>query len=91
LTSVTRPDGLQINYQYDPRIGWLTNVSLPRNERIGYQYTNTSYGCSDASRPTDVSFHAVDYTSAIHFDYDSSLLTGVTWTGPVAGTVKGSD
>ena len=55
------------------------------NERISNQCVQPSCGCSGAGRPSDVSFSAADYTSAIH--YDGSQVTGVSWRGPVAGSV----
>jgi RHS repeat-associated protein len=88
LTNVTRPDGLQINFTYDPHIGWLNNVLLPSGEDIGYTYVQNGCGCSGVGRPESVTFHAVDYTSVIHYTYDGSLVTGVAWTGPVTGSVN---
>jgi YD repeat-containing protein len=88
LTNVTRPDGLQINYVYDAVTGRLDRVSLPLNESIGYQYAAVGCGCSGAGRVSSVTFNAVDYTSALHYAYDGSLVTGVAWSGAVAGSVN---
>lgn len=88
LTNVTRPDGLAIDFAYDAQIGRLDHVSLPLNERIDFLYNATGCGCSGAGRPETVTFQAVDYTNALTYAYDGSLVTGVTWTGPVAGSVN---
>jgi len=90
LTRITRPDGLQIAYVYDPQIGWLDHVELPLGERISYTYVQAGCGCSGAGQPSDVTFSAADYTSTIHYDYDGSLVTGMTWSGPVTGSVTAS-
>ncbi|MDE3067536.1 MAG: DNRLRE domain-containing protein [Verrucomicrobiota bacterium] len=88
LTKITRPDGQLIQYIYDPQIGRLDHISLPFDEQISFRYNGPGCGCSGVGRPSDVTFNAVDYTGAIHYDYDGSLVTGVTWSGPVAGSVN---
>src|SRR6185436_7441086 len=82
LTNVTRPDGLQINFAYEALAERLDHVDLPFNEQISYTYVASGCGCSSAGRVSDIMFNALDYTSALHYDYDASLVTGVTWSGP---------
>jgi hypothetical protein len=43
-----------------------------------------------AGQPSDVSFSAVNYTGSIHYEYDGSLVTGMIWSGPIAGRVNAS-
>lgn len=88
LTSITRPDGLQISYLYDALIGRLDRVLLPSTEQLTFVYNGPGCGCSGVGRPSSVTFHAVDYSSTLQYEYDGSLATQVAWSGPVAGTVS---
>src|SRR5438445_1427134 len=88
LTKLTRPDGQLIEYIYEPQVGRWDHITLPFNEKVVYQYNGPACGCSGVGRPSSVIFNAVDYTSAINYNYDGGLIVGETWSGAMAGSVN---
>ena len=77
LTQVTRPDGQTLTLEYEPTTGRLNTLTTPTGQTT-FTYHPTSGNVSGIASPGGV---AMSYT------YDGSLLTGTTWTGPVAGSV----
>jgi RHS repeat-associated protein len=75
---VTRPDGQTIDPVYDPDSGRRTSVVTPRGS-YNYTYDGTSGNLAGVTDPEG---------GALGFDYDGSLLTSVTWTGEVTGSVE---
>jgi RHS repeat-associated protein len=77
LTTITRPDGQTVTLDYDPTAGRLSTLTEPRGQ-TSFTYHPTSGQVSGIASPGGVS---------LGYTYDGSLLTGTTWTGPVAGSV----
>jgi len=76
LTQVTRPGGQTLTLGYDSG-GRLSTLTDPRGQTT-YTYHPTTGQLSGISAPGG---------TALSYIYDGSLLTGTTWTGPVAGSV----
>jgi len=76
LTQVTRPDGQSLTLGYDTG-GRLATLTAPTGPTT-FTYHSTTGQISSIVSPGGV---GMGYT------YDGSLLTGTTWTGPVAGSV----
>ncbi|HLH74399.1 MAG TPA: RHS repeat-associated core domain-containing protein [Chloroflexota bacterium] len=76
LTQVTRPDGQVINYGYDAN-GRLTSVTTARGT-YRFSFDPKTGQMTTISAPNGVS---QSYT------YDGGLLTGVSWAGPVTGSI----
>ncbi len=76
LTTVTRPDGVQLLYDYEPATGRLASVTLPTGA-IGLAYDSEGR-VGTVSSPGGVT---------ATFDYDGPLLTSLQTAGPVPGTV----
>jgi RHS repeat-associated protein len=75
VTQITRPDGGTLNYGYDSA-GRLANLTLPAGQ---YGYSYNAIGQTNAiTAPGGV---------AMSYGYSGTLLTGVTWSGPVAGSI----
>ncbi len=77
LTQVTRPDGQTLALDYEPTGGRLSTLTAPTGQTT-YTYRPTSGQVSSIMSPGGV---------GLSYTYDGSLLTGTTWTGPVAGSV----
>ncbi len=77
LTLVTRPDGQSLTLDYEPTGGRLSSLTAPTGQTT-FTYHSTTGQLSTIAAPGGVTF---GYT------YEGSLLTGTTWTGPVAGSV----
>jgi RHS repeat-associated protein len=77
LAQVTRPDGQIIGFGYDVA-GRRTSTSFP-NGAMHYTYHPGTGNLSGISGP---------YGEAISFSYDGLLLTAVTWSGEVQGSVS---
>ena len=78
LTQITRPDSQTIDFGYDSG-GRASTVTVPGGQ-IGYDYGPTTGNLSSVTGP----FAATD---SLTFAYDGSLLTGVSWSGAVAGSL----
>ena len=74
LTTVTRPDGLQISNDFDAA-GRLSTITIP---------TDSISRTFDANGRLSVISRA---GATLAYGYDGSLLTSRTWSGPVSGTV----
>jgi len=75
LTRVTRPDGGVLSYTYDAA-GRLNTLTIPAGQ-YGYSY-NAAGKLSSVTAPGGID---LDYS------YNGSLLTGVTWSGGISGSV----
>ncbi|NCA72738.1 MAG: hypothetical protein EOM91_22310, partial [Sphingobacteriia bacterium] len=75
LTRITRPDGLQLDYAYDAA-GRLIQLDIQRGS-YGYSY-NAAGQLSGISAPDG---------GTLAYQYSNRLLTGVTSTGTVPGSV----
>ncbi|MEM6455671.1 MAG: RHS repeat-associated core domain-containing protein, partial [Acidobacteriota bacterium] len=77
LTGITRHDGRQIAYAYDPDEQQLVAITSPRG------VTTLRY-----DEPTDQLAQIVDPDGeTLAFTYDGPLRTGVAWSGTVQGDV----
>jgi RHS repeat-associated protein len=75
LTEALRPDGTTIGLRYDTG-GRLTEISTPEGT---YKYTyGSGTNLASASSPDG---------NGIAYTFDGSLLTGMTWTGVVTGSL----
>ena len=75
VTQITRPDGGVLNYSYDSA-GRLSTLSIPVGQ---YGYAYDSAGRLDGmTAPGGIT---LDYA------YNGALLTGVTWSGGINGSV----
>ncbi len=82
LELVARPDGKTIAFDYEGSdgcdCGRISKITIPRGERH-YDYDPST---GELSLITDSS------GGGIAFEYDGTLVTGTTWTGPITGTVS---
>ena len=79
LDLVIRPDGLAIDYDYDDA-GRLWKITTPRGVTM-YAYDPQTGHVATMSTPDGV---------GLAYGFDGSLLTDVTWSGPVSGSVQAS-
>ncbi|NJD69194.1 MAG: RHS repeat-associated core domain-containing protein, partial [candidate division NC10 bacterium] len=77
LTQVTRPDGQTVDVAYDTA-GRLSTTAFSRGQ-VTDSYNATTGNISSVSAPDGIS---------LAYTYDGSLLTGMTWSGPIAGSVS---
>jgi RHS repeat-associated protein len=75
LTTITRPDGEEINFGYDSA-GRLISIGTPTGTR-GFAYNSTTGNLASAAKGNE----------QITYNYDGYLPTKSTWTGTVAGSV----
>ena len=75
VTRITRPDGGVLDYGYDAA-GRLGTLSIPAGQ-YGYRYNGVGK-LDGITAPGGV---------ALDYGYSGSLMTGVTWSGPIAGSV----
>jgi len=75
VTQITRPDGGVLDYGYDAA-GRLSTLSIPAGQ-YGYRYNGVGK-LDGITAPGGV---------ALDYGYSGSLLTSVTWSGPLAGSV----
>jgi RHS repeat-associated protein len=80
LASVTRSDGQTVSYTYDATTGKPSGMTIPQGSSTN-TYDPHSGLLTGTTAPGNV---------ATSLQYDGSLLTGVSWSGPVAGTVNRS-
>lgn len=76
LAQTTRPDGETVAFGYDSA-GRLNGVTQARGT-ISYAYHPTGGQLSSISAPDGI---------GLNYSYDGRLLTGQSWSGPVAGSV----
>jgi RHS repeat-associated protein len=74
LTRILRPNGDTVRFSYD---------TAGRPQGVIHQEGSLVYGYSGVGNLAAVLAPA----ESLAFSYDGSLLTGVTWTGPVSGEV----
>ena len=77
LTQVQRPDGQSLTLDYEPTGGRLSTLTAPTGQTT-FTYHPTSGNVASIANPGG---------TTLSYSYDGSLLTGTTWTGPVAGSV----
>ena len=77
VTKITRPDGTSIRYSYDAA-GRLSSATLPTTS-LSFAYDAASGNLSSAK---------VHGGEQVTYAYNGSLLTSLTFKGPVAGTVS---
>lgn len=77
LSQVQRPDGTTLGFTYDSG-GRLTFVTGPSGAR-SYTYRPGTKDLATLSAPGGIQ---------LAYQYDGFLLTGTTWSGPVAGSVQ---
>jgi len=75
-TTLTRPDGAAVAFAYDSA-GRLTTTTVSRGQVLT-TYNATTGNVSGLTAPAGI---------GLAYSYDGSLLTGTTWSGPVAGSV----
>lgn len=75
LTQITRPDGQTVAYGYDGA-GRLSSVAIGRGT-VSYAYHPTTGNLASIAAPGGI---------GLAYSYDGFLLTGETWSGPVAGS-----
>ncbi len=75
VTRITRPDGGALDYGYDSA-GRLSTLSIPAGQ-YGYRYNGVGK-LDGITAPGGV---------ALDYGYSGSLMTGVTWSGPMVGSV----
>jgi len=76
LPALTRPDGAAVAFAYDSA-GRLTTTTVSRGQ-ITDSYHATMGNVSSVNAPDGI---------GLAYTYDGALLTGTTWSGPVAGSV----
>jgi RHS repeat-associated protein len=77
LNTVTRPDGVTINYGYDSA-GRLQTTAYPQGT-LAFAYNGSTGQLASRSPPNN---------EVLQYTYDGFLMNGVTWSGPVAGTLS---
>ena len=77
LTTITRPDGGTISYDYDSA-GRVSSITTP-TETVNYAYDATTGNLSSAS---------IGGGEAVSYGYNGPLPTSSTWTGTVNGSVS---
>lgn len=77
VTSVVRPDGNSIMFDYDPG-GRLSTITMP-NGMYQYSYTDKTGQVASLSAPDNEN---------LAYTWDGFLNTGTTWTGTVQGSVS---
>lgn len=78
LELITRPDGLTVDFVYDPITGQQDEVIIPRGTYVSSY--NAATGRLDSITAPD--------NGSISYSYDGSLLSSSIWSGAVAGQVS---
>jgi len=82
LTCVTRPDGLALEFNYDNggscNCGKLTSIVQPRGTNT-YTYDAVTGNLTNITSPDGIS---------LSYTYDGGLVTNVTYSGAVTGSVN---
>lgn len=74
---MTRPDGLTVDPTYDAG-GRLSTLAFSRGS-LGMSYHPTTGLLTSLTAPDNV---------GLAYTYDGALLTSMTWSGPVSGSVS---
>lgn len=82
LRTITRPDGVEVDYVYDQSTGQLTHLTQPAG-----RYDFTYYGADDSIHSGQLKNLSAPGGQEVDYEYDGFLLTGTSWSGPIAGTV----
>ncbi|MCH8531205.1 MAG: hypothetical protein LAT65_10150 [Saccharospirillum sp.] len=82
LESITRPDGIEIDYQYNATTGQLTDLVIPEGT---YQFAY--YGEFDPIHSGQLKTMTAPGGQQTHYEYDGFLLTSTDWSGEVNGTL----
>ncbi|GGX55129.1 hypothetical protein GCM10007392_23420 [Saccharospirillum salsuginis] len=82
LEAVIRPDGMLIDYVYNDTTGQLTDILIPEGS---YQYGY--YGENDAFNSGQLETLTAPGGQQTGYQYDGFLLTDVTWSGSIVGTL----
>jgi len=77
LTSITRPDGQLINFNYGLTTGKLDNMVIPTGN-YSYNYHVSSGQLSSITAPD---------LGVLNYTYDGFLTTSKNWTGTVIGSI----
>jgi YD repeat-containing protein len=77
LTTVTRPDSVTMTYAYDSTKGRLNSITYPQGT-LSQTYNATTGQLATITAPS---------TEVLTYTYDGFLRTGVTWSGPVPGSL----
>jgi RHS repeat-associated protein len=77
LKTVTRPDGATLTYGYDTA-GRLQTTAYPQGT-LTFAYNASTGQLASRSPPNN---------EVLQYTYDGFLRNGVTWSGPVAGTLS---
>jgi RHS repeat-associated protein len=77
LSRVSRPDGSSVSYSYDSS-DRITSIATPSETRT-YSYDATTGNLTAATNTSGES---------LAYHYNGPLLNTVTWSGPIAGSVR---
>ena len=77
LTTITRPDGQQVGFGYDPATGRLATITAPLGQ-TAFAYDPVKGQLSSITTPDN---------QQLGYTYDGFLETGVSWSGTVSGSV----
>jgi len=77
LQQVTRPDGVTMQYAYDPQKGRLTSVTYPQGTQT-WSYSPTTGQLLTVASPSG---------ETLAYGYDGFLRKAISWSGPVSGSV----
>ena len=73
-----RPDGQTVDFSYDMTSGRLTSLTAPTGV-IGYSYQPNTGQLAGIAAPSGI---------GLAYSYDGALLTGASFTGPIAGSTS---
>jgi YD repeat-containing protein len=78
VTEISRPDGQTITSTYGATTGRLESVATPRGT-YGLTYHPVSGNLTTLGDPSG---------GSLAFTYDGPLVTGLTWSGEVSGSIE---
>jgi RHS repeat-associated protein len=82
LETITRPDGVVVDYVYNGTTGQLTDLIIPAGT---YEYDY--YGEFDPIHSGQLKTVISPGGQQTGYDYDGFLLTGTNWSGPISGSL----
>ena len=82
LETITRPDGTEIDYQFNATTGQLMNLVIPDGT-----YEFTYYGEFDTIHSGQLKTLTAPGGQQTGYEYDGFLLTSTTWSGEINGTL----